>query len=335
MCSGCGREFQTRKTLEDHINIKSSSKNPDYNSFKCTGKVSGARVIFPCKLCGKSFTRKDNLRNHLRTYITQCYKKTDIEGIPENNKNDYECTQCGKSFGGSSLLLLHALTHTQTIRKETTISKIHRCNDCGKTFRFLSTLKQHEQGCKVRHATNAEQNESKYRCSKCSSVFNSKIQLTGHSRMHSTLKKPHKCPFCDNRFLNPAQLRLHSVTHTDNQLWQKNNASFVCTKCDINFGNVHNLDRHLWYTHSEMTKHKDNDCNNRRKKGTKTVLPKNNSNITQKYESCKIEIKVEPYDLIDESLTPNLDVKMEDGKEEIFENGTTVKKEPIDEYGNS
>ena len=214
MCSGCGREFSTRNLLQGHINMKqyeTSNNNNSKNTFKCSGKVSGARVIYPCKLCGKFFTRKDNLRNHLRRYVkTQECDKTDKTARP-NNRNTYECLTCGQSFGGSSLLSLHSLIHKRCNTEQETNSNIHRCNKCGKVFAFLSTLKQHQYNCELRKFSDLD--ASRYKCSKCSSVFNSKLQLTGHSRMHSTLEKPHKCPFCESRFMNPAQLKLHLLTH--------------------------------------------------------------------------------------------------------------------------
>ena len=109
MCSGCGTEFPTRNRLENHINRTGGGEE-----FKCPGKVSGARLIYPCKLCGKLFTRKDNLRSHLRTYTVQ--DVSDKNGNKSQKRSHgasscTDCTICGKSFGGSSLLVLHSLTH--------------------------------------------------------------------------------------------------------------------------------------------------------------------------------------------------------------------------------
>ena len=315
MCSGCGREFSTRDLLQDHINTRPLSNNNDgKHTFKCSGKVSGARVIYPCKLCGKFFTRKDNLRNHLRTYVKiQEFDKTDSK---PNKKNTYECTTCGQSFGGSSLLSLHSLTHKSP--EHETNSNIHRCNECGKVFAFLSTLKQHQLNCELRTDLDKDIASSRYKCTKCSSVFTSKLQLTGHSRMHSTLEKPHKCPFCQSRFMNPAQLRLHLLTHDTTPCGKDH--SYSCKKCDVNFGNSHNLDRHLWYTHGEITP-----------KQTSGIINKNTSSHEaspsinlQDNTICKIEIKVEPSDLIDGTDTSNLNLPLD--KNVKFE----IKNEPIE-----
>ena len=341
MCSGCGTEFPTRNRLENHINRKGGGEEP-----KCPGKVSGARLIYPCKLCGKLFTRKDNLRSHLRTYTVQ--DVSDKYGNKSQKRSHgvsscTDCTICGKSFGGSSLLVLHSLTHKSQkhdLENVQQSSKLHRCKRCGKVFTFLSTLKQHEHSCKTlqNEAEASKQIKTSYNCTKCASVFNSQLQLTGHSRVHSVLAKPHKCPICDGRFLNPAQLRLHLVSHESGNLFKNKNGenSFTCTKCDISFGNSHNLGRHLWYSHCErmdsnVAENNSYNLNTIRNEESQPVCEAthNDDGCNRKPDDvlCKIEIKVEPSDLIDDAHATNAEDSISD---EGVKHTIKIKEEPCD-----
>ena len=337
MCSGCGREFQTRSHLEYHIRSKSSIPQHFPKTAKCFGKVSGARVIFPCKLCGKFFTRKDNLRNHLRNYTTDnCMLSKD--SIKQGKAiSNYDCPICGKSFGGAMLRSLHALTHKGDASKSASVSKVHRCNKCGKVFTFLSTLKQHETSCEIRTERGNEQNVSVHKCTECSSTFKSKLQLIGHSRMHTTLQKPHKCPQCEKRYLNPSQLRLHLLSHKMGKHLLTNNSGCFCSKCDISFGNTHNLERHLWYAHSEVIaskKNKNSKFNYSRKTSKKLPL-KTSLNHSIENVICKIEVKVEPLDVNEVSdVVHNQTIKNhEPAKYTSYKTGKVImiKQEPLEE----
>ena len=66
-----------------------------------------------CKLCGKNFSRKGNLKTHIKFVH---------EGIKE-----HKCNLCGKSFTSSKDLK----RHTKAVHE---LIKDQKCNYCGKSY---------------------------------------------------------------------------------------------------------------------------------------------------------------------------------------------------------
>ena len=83
-----------------------------------------------CPFCPKTFTRKDNLKNHI--------KKKHAEGV---NSREYRCENCKKPFQYEMALHLHQ----EHCGKEK--AKPFQCTfaDCGKCFSRKSTLEHHQQ----------------------------------------------------------------------------------------------------------------------------------------------------------------------------------------------
>merc|ERR1712192_83403 len=75
ICSSCGKEFSTRPKWLQHAERRNCPGSP--------------KTIFPCNLCGKIFTRKDNLREHLKAHA----------GSRTRRRPLHSCNECGKKFG--------------------------------------------------------------------------------------------------------------------------------------------------------------------------------------------------------------------------------------------
>ena len=103
MCSGCGREFSTKQHLDMHVLTSSG----------CSGDF---KLVYPCKICSTMFTRKDNLRAHLRgshIYPQQPTKSNRAATLKRKKKKKiYSCHFCLKAFGGSCLLTIHLKSHS-------------------------------------------------------------------------------------------------------------------------------------------------------------------------------------------------------------------------------
>ena len=78
--------------------------------------------IHECVECKKSFSRAENLRNHIHT-------------VHEGKKN-YKCKTCDKSFSRAQILK----KHIHTVHEG---HKDYKCNYCGKSFFTATHLKRH------------------------------------------------------------------------------------------------------------------------------------------------------------------------------------------------
>lgn len=77
------------------------------------------------QVCNKSFTRKDNLREHLRTHA----------GVPQRQQKS--CDQCDKKFSTPQQLLIHSRVHTG--------ERPVKCDLCPKTFLSALAVKKHRR----------------------------------------------------------------------------------------------------------------------------------------------------------------------------------------------
>ena len=115
------------------------------------------------------------------------------------------------------------------------------CSFCAKAFSSLTTLNGHEQRC---HYTDEDPLASDIlsltSCPKCEKVFKSKSTLRDHEiRNHGRKGEIFKCKFegCIKDFTNPALLRSHMRTHT-------NERPFSCLYCNCNFKAKFHMETH-------------------------------------------------------------------------------------------
>jgi len=165
--------FQILDKLEEAVdallNASSSLLQPQL-------EVKTMQKPYGCSLCNKSFSRKRDVKRHMRVH---------------NGEKLYSCSQCSKSFAHSSKLQVHLRVHSG--------EKPYSCSQCSKSFARSSAFKVHLR---------IHSGKKPYSCSQCSKSLASPYALKVHLRIHSG-EKPYSCVKCLKSFTTDGNLRRH------------------------------------------------------------------------------------------------------------------------------
>ena len=131
--------------------VTSSSEEKDI----IPSKENHNKTVFPCKICKKLLSRKDNLKRHMNQthgeskqenlQCPQCEYKTIIKGNlnrhikNKHGKEEYKCEICSKTFNWKESMMKHKKTHEET--KQDTHEKFgQKDNPAAGNFLGLSSL---------------------------------------------------------------------------------------------------------------------------------------------------------------------------------------------------
>uniref|UniRef100_A0A8U7NJS4 Uncharacterized protein n=1 Tax=Corvus moneduloides TaxID=1196302 RepID=A0A8U7NJS4_CORMO len=138
---------------------------------------------------------------------------------PQGGEKPHKCLECGKGFRWSSSLREHQRIHTG--------ERPYECGKCGKGVSRISCLIQHQ----VVHT-----GERPYECLDCGKSFGWSSTLRAHQRTH-TGERPYECSECGKRFQRSSHLLQHERIHTDER-------PFHCPDCGKGFKYNSTLIRH-------------------------------------------------------------------------------------------
>ncbi|PSN57075.1 hypothetical protein C0J52_01732 [Blattella germanica] len=124
---------------------------------------------FMCDVCGKTFTQKVNMQQHVKHHT---------------GERPFACEKCGKCFAEKSHLNRHYSFHSE--------KRPFQCKICLKMYKTERCLKVHAM-------VHAEARP--YVCTYCNKGFLSTTKLKQHYNIH-TGERPYACKFCERTFTN-------------------------------------------------------------------------------------------------------------------------------------
>ncbi|XP_074485847.1 uncharacterized protein LOC141764477 isoform X2 [Sebastes fasciatus] len=143
-------------------------------------------------------------RNHSpKTTPTKRQTRTESEEL-------VSCAECSKGFQS-------VYARDRHLREKHSKHPLHKCYDCGQTFKVSRNLKVHRRVCHPAPAAAVGPEEERRApktpvCSTCGKQFPTSASLRRHLIIHSG-KKPYQCTLCERGFSQIGNLKTHQKIH--------------------------------------------------------------------------------------------------------------------------
>ncbi|KAB0403510.1 hypothetical protein E2I00_002452, partial [Balaenoptera physalus] len=168
-CSICHRRFALKATYHAHMVIHRENL-PDPNVQNLTCLFVGVKS-HACEQCGKSFARKDMLKEHMRVH---------------DNIREYLCAECGKGEGRECHRKFAQKVNMLKHYKRHTGIKDFMCELCGKTFMG-----------------------KQWTCSVCDKKYVTEYMLQKHVQLTHDKVEAQSCQLCGTKVSTRASMSRH------------------------------------------------------------------------------------------------------------------------------
>ena len=211
------RRNATRDAPKEFKCDQCSASYPSNKYLKRHEETVHYQESYECSICGKVFTRLDNLTRHQKF---DCIEDKDNLGVHRESK--FKCEQCGKQFSRLDNLRRHNLVHQDESSK-------FECKLCRTSFTAKTNLQHHERGIF------SSEGLAKNKCDVCDEEFcTSKIL-----RKHVNARHRHSCEQCGQNFTLKSSLDRHIASRHD----------VSCEECGKGCCNTNALKRHMKEVH--------------------------------------------------------------------------------------
>lgn len=177
-CSRCERRFKFRDALKRHVGV-CKDRTP---AEKAVSVKKGRRFV--CSTCHRYFSNAEDLEEHTAVHT---------------KRTSWLCDICGTVLKSASNYRSHIARHDENAHEYQ-----YQCGICRKRFklshRYTDHMKKHEE-------------HQQFICSSCGKVFKTLNGLRQHEILHGERKL--QCKFCPSRFHRRDHLRIHEATHTN------------------------------------------------------------------------------------------------------------------------
>lgn len=217
--------------------------------------------LYPCDLCGKTFTQSGSRKEHMNTHKGErpfkcklCPKSYAWSGNlrghfkrVHSSERPYHCTICGQGYTERNQLKKHMRIHSGI--------RPHKCKICGHEFLENSQLRNHmiihsgikSHACKIcgrkfslkgylREHVKIHSSERNYICDICGKRYVKGEHLKVHKIACHTVGKNFHCQLCGKSFVASFRLKMHMTTHSK---------PVICEICGKAFSNTSTLSAHM------------------------------------------------------------------------------------------
>lgn len=253
---GCGKEFKLLPSYQVHMKLKHSDKK---TKEKDEEEAESTSKYFCCEKCPLRFRLKDRFESHLKFHegikpfaCQKCNKSYNkLSHLKQHEKhyhseNKPDCFACTYEGCDKKFEFLPSLDgHIRTKHLGRAEDKIHICEECGKSFRNITYLKEHK-------LTHLGESFYPYQCDQCKKKFKNKKGLNEHVLRHSGVKN-FECPHCGMKKATNRELKEHINFHTRER-------EYKCLHCPMIFAGPSSLSIHTNTIHLKIKKYECQYC---------------------------------------------------------------------------